>query len=54
MSFIEKELLSEKNPLYGRTTGIYKMLPMPYYDAIKFLPNFSDEILETFEWKIDI
>lgn len=43
MSFIEKELLSEKNPLYGRTTGIYKMLPMPYYDAIKFLPGFSDE-----------
>lgn len=43
MSFMEKELLSEKNPLYGRTTGIYKMLPMPYYDAIKFLPDFSDE-----------
>ena len=43
MSFIEKELLSEKNPLYGRTTGIYKMLPMPYYDAVKFLPEFSDE-----------
>lgn len=43
MSFIEKELLSEKNPLYGRTTGIYKMLPMPYYDAVKFLPDFSDE-----------
>ena len=43
MSFIEKDLLSEKNPLYGRTTGIYKMLPMPYYDAIKFLPGFSDE-----------
>jgi len=43
MSFIEKELLSEKNPLYGRTTGIYKMLPMPYYDAIKFLPDFSNE-----------
>lgn len=43
MSFIEKELLSEKNPLYGRTTGIYKMLPMPYDDAVKFLPDFSDE-----------
>ena len=43
MSFIEKELLSEKNPLYGRTTAIYKMLPMPYYDAIKFFPDFSDE-----------
>ena len=23
MSFIEKELLAEKNPLYGRATGIY-------------------------------
>lgn len=43
MSFIEKELLAEKNPLYGRTTGIYKIKPLPYYDAIKFFPNFSDE-----------
>ena len=43
MSFIEDELLSEKNPLYGRATGIYKMSPMPYYDAAKFLPNFSIE-----------
>lgn len=25
MSFIEKELLAEKNPLCGRATGIYKM-----------------------------
>ena len=25
MSFIEKEILSEENPLYGRATGIYKM-----------------------------
>ena len=25
MSFIEKELLAENNPLYGRATGIYKM-----------------------------
>lgn len=43
MSFIEKELLAEKNPLYGRTTGIYKMKPLPYTDAVKFFPNFSDE-----------
>lgn len=28
MSFIEKELLAEKNPLYGRATGIYKMKEM--------------------------
>jgi hypothetical protein len=43
MSFIEDELLAEKNPLYGRATGIYKVQPMPYYDAVKFLPNFNDE-----------
>lgn len=43
MSFIEKKLLAEKNPLYGRTTGIYKIKSLPYYDAIKFFPNFSDE-----------
>ena len=43
MSFIEKELLAEKNPLYGRTTGIYKVKPLPYIDAIKFFPNYSAE-----------
>ena len=43
MSFIEKEILGEKNPLYGRATGIYKMVQMDFYDAIKFFPNFSIE-----------
>lgn len=43
MSFIEKKLLSEKNPLYGRATGIYKMNELPFDDAIKFFPNYSDE-----------
>jgi AAA+ ATPase superfamily predicted ATPase len=42
MSFIKKELLAEKNPLYGRATGIYKMTEMGFYDAIKFFPNYSD------------
>lgn len=42
MSFIEKELLAEKNPLYGRATGIYKMNEMGFYDAAKFFPNYSD------------
>ena len=47
MSFIEKELLSEKNPLYGRATGIYKMKEMGFYDSAKFFPNYSvkDKIL---------
>ena len=43
MSFIEKELLAEKNPLYGRATGIYKMTEMGFYDAIKFFPNYSEK-----------
>ncbi len=43
MSFIEKKLLAEKKPLYGRATGIYKLSPLPYTDAIKFFPNYSDE-----------
>ena len=43
MSFIEKKLLAEKKPLYGRATGIYKISPLPYIDAIKFFPNYSNE-----------
>lgn len=43
MSFIEKELLAEKNPLYGRATGIYKMTKMGFYDAVKFFPDYSDQ-----------
>lgn len=39
MSFIEKEILAEKNPLYGRATGILKMNEMDFYDAIKFFSN---------------
>ena len=47
MSYIEKEILSEKNPLYGRATGIYKMLPMPFYDSVKFFSkwNIKDKII---------
>lgn len=41
MSFIEKELLAEKNPLYGRATGILKMNPLPYWDAACFFPDYS-------------
>lgn len=41
MSFIEKEILSEKNPLYGRATGIYKMKEMSFYEAIQFFSDYS-------------
>lgn len=42
MSFIEDKLLSEKNPLYGRATGILKMREMGFFDAVKFFPNYND------------
>lgn len=42
MSFMEKELLAEKNPLYGRATGIYKMTGMGFYDAIRFFLDYSE------------
>ncbi|GHU77102.1 ATPase AAA [Spirochaetia bacterium] len=42
MSFIEKEILAEKNPLYGRATGILKMRPLGFYDVIRFFPSWSD------------
>ena len=43
MSFIEKEILAEKNPLYGRATGILKLREMGFYDAVRFLPDYSPE-----------
>lgn len=43
MSFIEKEILAEKKPLYGRATGILKMKEMDFYDAVQFVPNYTAE-----------
>ena len=40
MSFFENEILGYKNPLYGRSTGIYKLEPLEYIDAVKFFPNY--------------
>ena len=33
MAFMEKELLSVKNPLYGRTTGFYKLEELSFSEA---------------------
>ena len=43
MSFIENELLAERNPLYGRATGIYKLLPLPFVSVRQFFPQYSVE-----------
>ncbi|WP_338534948.1 ATP-binding protein [Helicovermis profundi] len=37
MSFMEKEILSEKNPLYGRTTGIYKVRELDFESSRAFM-----------------
>lgn len=41
MSFMEKEVLSEKNPLYGRASGILKLQEMDFYDAAQFFPRYN-------------
>lgn len=41
MSFIEKEVLAERNPLYGRATGILKMREMTFSEASQFFPGYS-------------
>jgi uncharacterized protein len=43
MSFIEKEMLAEKNPLYGRATGILKMKEMDYFESSIFFQDYSLE-----------
>ncbi|MCL2032137.1 MAG: ATP-binding protein [Methanomassiliicoccaceae archaeon] len=43
MSFMERQVLSSKSPLYGRRTAQFKIEPFNYYDAIKFVPNYSKE-----------
>jgi hypothetical protein len=41
MSYMEREVLSEKNPLYGRATGILRMRPMPYAEAAGFVGSWD-------------
>lgn len=43
MSFMEKEVLSYKSPLYGRRTGQLLLLPFSFFEARKFFPGYSFE-----------
>ena len=43
ISFMENEILDRDKPLYGRTTAILKMLPLDFYEAVQFFPNYSAE-----------
>ncbi|MEA1883951.1 MAG: ATP-binding protein [Thermotogota bacterium] len=43
MSFMEKEVLSYKSPLYGRRTGSLLVEPFGFDDSEKFFPEYSKE-----------
>lgn len=42
VSFMEKEVMGYKSPLYGRSTAQLEVLPFDYYDSSRFFPNFSN------------
>lgn len=43
MSFMEKEVLGEKSPIFGRRTAQLKLKPFPYYVATQFVSGCSNE-----------
>lgn len=47
LSFMERELLAEKNPLYGRATGIYRLRPLSFAEARLFFPrsSFNEQLI---------
>ncbi|GHV80570.1 ATPase AAA [Spirochaetia bacterium] len=43
MSFMERGVLSEKSPLYGRLSSQMEVLPFGYRDSARFFPRYSLE-----------
>ena len=43
MSFMEKEVLSNESPLFGRRTAQLKLEPLSFEDSAKFHPDLSPE-----------
>ena len=43
LSFMEKKVLSEKSPLFGRRDSQIKLEAFDYLDAAKFVPDYSNE-----------
>lgn len=43
LSFMENKVLSEKSPLFGRRESQIKVEAFDYFDAAKFVPNYSNE-----------
>jgi AAA+ ATPase superfamily predicted ATPase len=45
VSFMEKEVLAYKSPLFGRRTAQFIINPLSYFEAIQFFPEYSYEDL---------
>lgn len=43
MSFMEKQVLGYKSPLYGRRTAQFKILPFDFFESLPFFEAFSKE-----------
>ena len=43
ISFMEKEIMSEKSPLFGRRTNQIFLKPFDYMDAARFVPRYTAE-----------
>jgi AAA+ ATPase superfamily predicted ATPase len=43
IGFMEHEVLAHKSPLFGRRTAQFKIMPLSFYEAIQFVPSWSDE-----------
>ena len=41
VSFMEREVLAERSPLYGRRTGQLQLTPLSYRDSGDFFPEYS-------------
>ena len=44
MSFMEKEVLNHKSPLFGRRTAQFRLEPLTYLDAAKFHPELPPDV----------
>ena len=41
VSFMEREILAERSPLYGRRTGQFRLMSLSYRDSGYFFPEYS-------------
>ena len=41
VSFMEREILAERSPLYGRRTGQLRLMPLSYRESGYFFPEYS-------------